>query len=78
MWNLDFSVAFGWNDCLYIGLFNHFTQRVCIIRFVGNDTIGSLAIQQIGGSGDVICFAAGQNEAQRPTFCIGKGMNFGG
>ncbi len=59
MWNLNFSVSFGWNDCLYIGLFNHFTQCVCIICFVGNDAIGSLTIQQIGGRGNVMCLAAG-------------------
>jgi hypothetical protein len=23
--NLDFSVSFGWNDSLYIGLLDHFT-----------------------------------------------------
>jgi len=45
VWDFDFSVPFGWNDCLNIGLFNHFTQCICIICFVGNDAIGSLTIQ---------------------------------
>jgi len=78
VWDFDFSVSFGWNHRLNIGLLNHFTQCVCIICFVGNDAIGSLPIQQVGGRGDVMRLAAGQNEAQRPAFCIGKGMNFGG
>ena len=59
VWDLDFSVSFGWNDRLYIGLFNHFTQCVCIICFVGNDAIGSLTIQQVGGRGNVMCLASG-------------------
>jgi hypothetical protein len=78
VWNLDFSASFGWNDCLYIGLFNHFTQRIGVICLVSDDAIGSLTIQQIGGRGDIMCLAAGQNEAQGPTFCIGEGVNFGG
>jgi hypothetical protein len=45
VWDLDFSVSFGWNDRLNFGLFNHFTQYVCIICFVGDDAIGSLTIQ---------------------------------
>jgi len=59
VWDLDFSVSFGWNDCLYVGLVNYFTQRVCIICFVGNDALGSLTIQQVGGRGNVMCLAAG-------------------
>ncbi len=45
MWNLDFSVSFGWNDYLTIGFFNHFPQPIGVTRFVGNNAIGGLTIQ---------------------------------
>ncbi len=78
MRDLDFSVSLRWNDSLYIGLLDHLTQRIGIVCLVSDDAIGSLTIQQVGGRGDVMGFAASQNEPQRPTFCIGKGVNFGG
>jgi len=57
--DLDFPVSFGWDYCLYIGLFNHFAQRVGVICLISDDALGSLTIQQVGGRGDVMCFAAG-------------------
>ena len=78
VWNLDFSVSLGWNDCLYIGLFDHFTQRIGIICLVSDDAIGSLTIQQVGGRGNIMRLAAGQNEAQGSTFGVGKSVDFGG
>jgi hypothetical protein len=45
VWDVDFSVSFGWNDNLNIGVFNHFPQRIGVIRFVGDNAIGSLTIQ---------------------------------
>ena len=78
VWDLDFSVALGGNDSLYIGLLDHFTQRIGVVRLVSDDAVGRLTLQQVSRRGDIMGFAAGQNEAQRPTFCIGEGVNFGG
>jgi len=61
--DLDFSVAFGGNNSLYIGCLDQFTQRIGVVRFVGDDAVGSLTLQQVGGRGDIMCLSAGQNKA---------------
>ena len=78
VWDLDFLVAFGGDNGLYIGFLDHLTQRIGIICLISDDAIGSLPLQQVSSRGDIMYLPASQNKAQRPTFCVGEGMDFGG
>jgi hypothetical protein len=63
VWDLDFSVTFGGNNSFYIGLLDHFTQRIGVVRLVSDDAVGSLTLQQIGSRGDIMCLPTRQNKA---------------
>jgi hypothetical protein len=76
--DLDFSVPFGGNNDLGICLLDHFAEFVGVVSFVCDDTIGGLSIQQVSGGCDIMGLCAGQDKAQRPAFCIGESVDFGG
>ena len=76
--DLDFSVPLGRNNGLASGLFDHLPQRCGIVRLVGDNAPGVLPIQQIGGNGNIMGLATGQNEAQWPALGIRDGMDFAG
>ena len=59
MWNLYFSVPFGRDDNLGISLLDHLAQIVGVANFIGDDTAGCLAIQEIGGCRDLMGLATG-------------------
>jgi hypothetical protein len=78
MRDLDFSVPFGWNDDIDLGVLDHLAQRIGIVSLIGDNAAGSLTIQQIGGSGDIVRLTAGQDEAQWPTFSVRDSVDFAG
>jgi hypothetical protein len=57
VWNLDFAVPFRRDDNLDISLFDHLAEIVGIVSFIGDDTAGCLAVQEIGGCRDVMGLA---------------------
>ena len=78
MWNDDFARRFGRDDGFSAGFGDEVAQRVAIVGFVGNDAASAEVGQQLRCGGDVMCLAAGHNEAQGPTERVGDDMNFGG
>ena len=78
MRDLDFAVPFRRDDSLGIGRLDDLAQVIGVVSLVRDDAASFLALQEVGGCGDVMGFATGQDETQGPAFGIGEGMNFGG
>jgi hypothetical protein len=67
-----------WDDGEHAGIGDELAKMVAVVGFVSNYGAAVDALKQRRGGDDVVDLSAGENEAQRPTKCIGKHMDFAG
>src|SRR3954463_14236710 len=67
-----------WDDGEHAGIGDELAKMVAVVGFVSNYGATVDALKQRRGGDDVVDLSAGENEAQRPTKCIGKHMDFAG
>lgn len=74
----DPSVAPGGDDCRGVHGRDLVPQGISIIRFIGENCLGALAFEQIGGRGDVARLPGRDSEPQGPAKRVGKHVDLGG
>jgi hypothetical protein len=61
-----------WDEGEHAGIGDELAKMVAVVGFVSNDGAAVDALEQCRCGDDVVDLSAGENEAQRPTKCIGK------
>lgn len=75
---LDFAVGFRRDDHCRTHLLNLLDDRIGVIAFIGDERIGTEAIEQRQGLLAIGGLSAGEDETQRPAFAVNRYMDLGG